>query len=85
MPKYYIRDGYELGIMDAKTAEDAICLCVLHRFSTFVVNGFYIVSEIGFETHDDDMIYSSDLILDILADEYKDKFGRNPKNDEDYY
>jgi len=85
MPKYYVRDGLERDVVDANTPEEAICLCVLHRFSTFVVNGFYIVSELGFENHDDDLIYSSDFILDIISDDYGDEFGKNQKNDGDYY
>jgi len=85
MPKYYVRDGYERGIVDAKTPEEAICLCVLHRFDSFVVNGFYIVSEIGFETHDEDLVYDSNLILDIIADRYGDDFRENPKKDEEGY
>ena len=85
MPKYYVRDGYERGIVDAKTPEEAICFCVLRRFDSFVVNGFYIVSEVGFEQHDDDLIYESNLILDIIADKYGDDFRENPKKDEDWY
>lgn len=85
MPKYYVKDGLELAVIDAKTPEEAICLCILHRFNTFIVNGFYIVSEIGFEKHDDDLIFSSDFILDIISDEYGDEFGKNPRNDEDYH
>jgi hypothetical protein len=86
MPKYYVRDGYERGIIDAPTPEEAVCICILHRFSTFVVNGFYIVSELGFEKHDDDLIYSSDFILDIISDQHGDDFGKiNHKNYEYYH
>ena len=84
MPKYYVRDGSERGIIDAATAEEAVCLCVLHRFGTFVINGFYIVSELGFESHDDDLIYSSDHIIDRISDDYWKKFeGRSEKDGED--
>ena len=84
MPKYYVRDGYEQGIIDAPDAEEAVCLCVLHRFRTFIINGFYIVSELGFESHSDDRLYSSDYILDRISDDYWKKFeGRSEKDEED--
>ena len=85
MPKFYVRDGYEYGVMDAETPEDAICMCVIHRFSTFVINGFYIVSEVGFEKHDDDIIFSSDFIIDIISDRFGDEFRKNPRKDEEGY
>jgi len=84
MPKYYVKDGYEQGVIDAVTPEEAVCLCVLHRFGTFIINGFYIVSELGFEKHDEDIIFSSDYILDKISEEYWKRFeGRSEKDGED--
>lgn len=85
MPKYYIKDGFEAAVIDAATAEEAICLCVLHRFNTFIINGFYTVSELGFDIHTDDVVYSSDYILDRISDDYWEKFeGRSEKDEDDY-
>jgi len=83
MPKYYVKDGHERAIVDAPDAVEAVCLCVLHRFGTFIINGFYIVSEQGFETHQDDIIYSSDYILDRISDDYWKKFEGRPEKDEE--
>jgi uncharacterized membrane protein (DUF485 family) len=76
MPKYYVRDGYEKRVIDAPTPERAVVMCVLHFFSSFVVNGFYVVSERGFDQHTDceedeeDIIFSSEYIMAIIADEF---------------
>lgn len=76
MPKYYVRDGFEKKAVDASSPEKAVCLCVLHFFSSFVINGFYIVSERGFESHldceedEEDIVFSSDYIMDIISDEH---------------
>lgn len=77
MPKYYINDGMEKVIVVAKTPQDACCIAVLNRLSTFIVNGIYIVSERGFETHEDDIAISSNEILDIIARDYKDGFDNS--------
>jgi hypothetical protein len=63
MPKFYISDGKERVLIDDKTPEDACVRALLiGKFSTFLVNGYYIVSELGFEPHDNDIIISSDTI-----------------------
>jgi hypothetical protein len=81
MPKYYVRDGSEQAIVDSPDSITACCKAILYFFNSFAVNGFYIVSERGFAEHDDDTIYKSNDILDIIS---KD-FGKKPKKDEDDY
>lgn len=82
MPKFYVRDGAEETILEAESPIDACCKAVLSRFNTFVVNGFYIVSEIGFqEEHDEDIIFGSNDILDVISKNFKDK----PKKDDDFF
>ena len=52
---------------------------MLNYFSTFIVNGFYIVSERGFEVHkdcevdEDDIIFDSNYILDLIAKKKDEK------------
>ena len=75
MAKYYVRDGMEKAVLDADSPLDGCCKAVLHFFNTFAVNGFYIVSELGFEEHEDDIVFSSNDILDILADYFKENGG----------
>lgn len=79
MPKYYIKDGAEKTVLTANSPIEACCQAVLGRFNTFVVNGFYIVSEIGFEEHDEDIIFGSNDVLDVISKNFKDK----PEKDED--
>ena len=75
MAKYYVRDGMEQAVLEADSPLDGCCKAVLHFFNTFAVNGFYIVSELGFEEHEEDIIFSSNDILDILADYFKENEG----------
>ena len=72
MGKYYVRDGMEKAIVDADSPLDGCCKAVLHFFNTFAVNGLYIVSERGFLEHNDDIVFSSNDILDILSDYFKE-------------
>jgi hypothetical protein len=78
MPKYYIRDGAERRVVDAPTPEDAICICIMHFFSTFIVNGFYSVSEVGFDQHDDDIVFDSNFILDLISQKKREKDQDDP-------
>jgi|TARA_R110000824_G_scaffold401355_1_gene611878 hypothetical protein len=79
MPKYYIKDGAEKTVLTANSPIQACCQAVLGRFNTFVVNGFYIVSEIGFEEHAEDIIFGSNDVLDVISKNFKD----NPEKDEE--
>jgi|TARA_Y100001938_G_C8085690_1_gene431856 hypothetical protein len=72
VPKYYVTDGVERAVISSDDPYNAVCECVLERFSTFVVNGLYIVSEKGFDTHPDDLAISSNTILNILVKRKKD-------------
>lgn len=56
MPKYYIRDGAECCIIDAPTPVMG-CVFALdtNKFSSAMVNGWYWVSERGFNAHADDL------------------------------
>ncbi len=79
MPKYYVQDGYEKVVIDAPTPEDALFRAVTDYFSTFIVNGFYLVSERGFEPHkdceedEDDLIFDSNYILDLITKKRREK------------
>ena len=42
--------------------------CIQYRFQGIPVNGHYKVSELGFENHDDDTIFSSDEIITGFID-----------------
>ena len=83
MPKYYVRDGYERAIVEAPSPEEAALRAILTRFNTFTVNGFYVVSERGFEEHDDmeDSFFDSNYILDRISDDFEKK----RKKDEEGY
>ena len=79
MPKYYVKDGAEKVVLMANSPIEACCQAVLSRFNTFVVNGFYIVSEIGFDEHEEDIIFASNDVLDVISKDFKNK----PEKDED--
>ena len=66
MPKYYIQDGVEQTILDADNALQACFFGIKYRFEGIPVNGFYVVSEKGFENHEDDMVFSSDEVISGL-------------------
>jgi len=80
MPKFYVRDGLEQAVVDAKTPISACCKAILFFFNSFAVNGFYIVSELGFDPHDDDIVFNSNDILDILSETFR---KNNEKDQED--
>jgi hypothetical protein len=65
MAKYYVDDGYEQAVVDSENPLSACCKAVLHFFNTFAVNGFYKVSEKGFDEHHDDIIVDSNKIIDL--------------------
>tara|TARA_B100001094_G_C17874091_1_gene643536 strand:+ start:225 stop:446 length:222 start_codon:yes stop_codon:yes gene_type:complete len=73
MPKFYVDDGYEQTVVDSKDPLTACCKAVLHFFNTFAVNGFYKVSEKGFDEHNDDIIVDSNKIIDFLSEYFKNK------------
>lgn len=91
MPKFYINDGVERVIIDDKNPEYAcVRSLVIGKFSSFIVNGYYIVSEKGFDCHDDDIVISSNIINNaveaILGISFSDflKYQEdNEKKDED--
>lgn len=68
MPKYYIQDGVEQTILDADNALQACFFGIKYRFEGIPVNGFYVVSEKGFENHEDDMVFSSDEVISGFLD-----------------
>jgi len=86
MPKYYVRDGYEKAIVEAHSPEEAALRAILTRFNSFTVNGYYVVSERGFEEHDDmdDTFFDSNYILDRIMED-GDDFEKKRKKDEEGY
>lgn len=66
MPKYYVSDGIENIIIDAP---DHMFACVhaleSEKLHAIISGGFYIVSERGFDPHDDDVAISSDDVNDL--------------------
>ena len=84
MPKYYIKDGVEEVVIDAPEPEEAVVKAVLHFFNTFIVNGFYLVSERGFGKHtdcdedEDDLVCDSNYILDLIVEKKRKKDEDNP-------
>jgi hypothetical protein len=80
MPKYYVQDGYEQTILQAKSPQDAVLKAVLDHFTTFIVNGFYVVSERGFEVHiddEDDWVFDSNYVLDMISKKKDEKDGED--------
>ena len=97
MPKFYVYDGLEKTIINADSPLQACFRAIKHIFKDVPVNGFYKVSEQGFEDHDDDVIFSSEEVIQTLLDimrhdneqgytSKQKKIRRrpeNPKKDED--
>jgi hypothetical protein len=77
MPKFYITDKVEETVVDAPTSLKACIDAVRFRFHGIPVDGFYKVSEIGFEEHDEDIIFKAseivEIIIEIMDDETKDE------------
>ena len=63
MPKFYVSDGVESSVLEADNAIQACFRCIQYRFNGLPVNGFYKVSEQGFDNHEDDIVFSSDEII----------------------
>tara|TARA_R100000306_G_C4352901_1_gene131097 strand:+ start:767 stop:1075 length:309 start_codon:yes stop_codon:yes gene_type:complete len=85
MPKFYIHDGLESTVINADSPLQACFKSIKHRFEGIPINGFYKVSEKGFENHDDDTIFSSDEVIQALLEmmsEKKKKDVDNFPNDE---
>jgi hypothetical protein len=85
MPKFYVFDGAERTVIEADHPLQACFRAIKHRFEGVPVNGFYRISEQGFEDHENDTVFSSDevihALLELLNREKKNK--KNPKKDED--
>lgn len=84
MPKYYISDGAEKTVIEADSPLQACFRAIKHRFEGVPVKGHYKISEQGFETHDDDVVFSSDEVIHALVEllNRQKKNDENPKNDE---
>ena len=87
MPKFYVSDGVESSVLEADNAIQACFRCIQYRFNGLPVDGFYKVSEQGFDNHEDDVIFSSDEIIkgfiDIVAQSHAKKIRKKRKKDED--
>tara|TARA_R110002020_G_C16177217_1_gene764502 strand:+ start:874 stop:1173 length:300 start_codon:yes stop_codon:yes gene_type:complete len=68
MPKFYVHDGLEKTIITADSPLQACFRAIKHIFKDVPINGFYKVSEQGFEEHDDDVIFSSEEVIQALLD-----------------
>ena len=77
MPKFYVTDKVEESIIEAPNALQACIRSVRFRFHGIQVDGFYKVSEIGFEEHDEDTIFKAseivEMIIEIMDNEKKDE------------
>ena len=87
MPKFYVSDGVESSVLEADNAIQACFRCIQYRFNGLPVHGFYKVSELGFDNHDDDIIFSSDEIIkgfiDIVEQSRDQKIRKRRKKDQD--
>ena len=87
MPKFYITDGTEKTILDADNPLQACFRCIQYRFQGIPVNGFYKVSEQGFENHEDDAIFSSDEVvagfIDMMEKAQDKKLRQKRKKDQE--
>ena len=63
MPKFYVSDGVEKSVLEADNALQACFRCLQYRFQGIPVNGFYKVSEQGFNNHEDDIVFASDQVI----------------------
>jgi len=85
MAKYYVTDGVEESVIDAKSPIQACFKCLRHRFRGVPVNGVYKVSELGFDDHDDDIIFNAGEVVELLLElmEKERKNDKNEKRDKD--
>ena len=82
MPKYYIHDGTEKTVIEADSPLQACFRAIKHRFEGVPINGYYRISEQGYEEHDDDVIFSADEVISALVDTIER--GRKKKKEEDF-
>ena len=68
MPKYYIHDGTEKTVIEADSPLQACFRAIKHRFDGVPINGYYRISEQGYEEHDEDVIFSADEVITALVD-----------------
>ena len=68
MPKFYIQDGVEQAVLSADSALQACFFAIKYRFEGIPINGYYLVSEVGFENHEDDIVFSSDEVISAFLD-----------------
>ena len=68
MPKFYVSDGVESSVLEADNAIQACFRCIQYRFNGLPVHGFYKVSELEFDNHEDDTIFSSDEVIQAFVD-----------------
>jgi len=71
LPKYYVTCMELQKVMDAKSEVDA-CLQVCWKEGVATVNVPWVVSERGFEKHDDDVIISDYDIMKEYIKKLKD-------------
>jgi len=64
MPKYYVRCLGSKAIVDAKSELDA-CVLASEAMQTMTAGLYWIVSERGFEKHEDDLLISD---LEIIKE-----------------
>ena len=87
MPKFYVSDGVESSVLEADNAIQACFRCIQYRFNGLPVNGFYKVSEKGFDNHEDDVVFSSDEIIkgfiDIVERSQAKKIRKKRKKDQE--
>ena len=87
MPKFYVNDGAEYAVLNADSALQACFRCIQYRFQGIPVNGFYKVSEQGFENHDEDVVFSSDEVItgfiDMMEKAKEHKSHRKRKKDQE--
>ena len=87
MPKFYVSDGVESSVLEADNAIQACFRCIQYRFNGLPVNGFYKVSEKGFDNHEDDIVFSSDEIIkgfiDIVERSQAKKIRKKRKKDQE--
>ena len=57
MPKFYVHDGLEKTIVIADSPLQACFRAIKHIFKDVPINGFYKVSEQGFEDHENDTVF----------------------------
>lgn len=62
MPKYYVRDGEEQTVVDAKDSVSACILAVAKKFNSIQINGHYWVSEKGFSPDPENIKIDSNLV-----------------------